>query len=474
MSATVQIQLHCTSQLSMLTVKLLGLLRAEAHYQWFMLKIPWENHQLIMLEKEELPVSWLLALSRHLWLQRHLRYWHTSRCPSTCPPNVWIPWILLLAFPSFGILLIVQAFNHLATFFAALSTLAIFVFFNLFAFSRHRMRHISGVQNPAFAGFFFGSIIQSLLCYFLYLVPRLWSEFIWAFLAVILLIVSVISLWKLFSDPGIINCSRISDVGETLTILDVAKGVISEDDFCWVCEIVMPAFTKHCRLCNACMLGLDHHCLFLTRCVAANNHRSFVLFMIEAMFANLLFARAAVSYLNLQVFIGEVSSLREAMGQDVYVVVLFFINCFGFLYILFLMFFQFKVITDGGTTYYSPDGRALHRTWKDLWKFEAVSWSQRMKIFLQFLLGEYSFYKTKMKEQALRLVWYEWHSPPKRSSIRALLCLDFYSGWLESAKFFLAKLPSSASQPDAKNRERCLGLLQSFALNPGYTSFIQG
>ena len=114
------------------------------------------------------------------------------------------------------------------------------------------------------------------------------------------------------------------------------------------------------------------------------------------------------------------------------------------------------------------------RTWKDLWKFEAVSWSQRMKIFLQFLLGEYSFYKTKMKEQALRLVWYEWLSPPKRSSIRALLYLDFYSGWLESAKFFLAKLPSSASQPDAKNTERFLGLLQSFALNPGYTSFIQG
>ena len=25
------------------------------------------------------------------------------------------------------------------------------------------------------------------------------------------------------------------------------------------------------------------------------------------------------------------------------------------------MFFQFKVITDGGTTYYSPDGRTLHR-----------------------------------------------------------------------------------------------------------------
>ena len=65
---------------------------------------------------------------------------------------------------------------------------------------------------------------------------------------------------------------------------------------------------------------------------------------------------------------------------------------------------EFQVMTD----YFSHNTTTLHssfsRTWKDLWKFEAVSWLQRMKIFLQFLLGEYSFYKKKMKEQAQRLI----------------------------------------------------------------------
>lgn len=341
---------------------------------------------------------------RHLWLQRHLKYWKASRCPPTRPPSAWMPWFMLLLSPSCGILLIVQAFYHLSAFFALFSTVAIIVFSSLWLFSQHRMRHISGLQNPAFSGFFFGLITQSLLCYFLYLVPQLWPEFLWTFLAVILLIFTSISLRKLFSDPGIVKYNRISDTGETLTILDVAKGVISEDDFCWVCEIVMPKLTKHCRLCDACMLSLDHHCLFLTRCVACNNHRSFVLFMIEILLANAFFVRAALSYFNLKVSIGESSSFREAMGQDIYVSVLFVTNCFGFFYVLFLTFFQFKVISDGGTTYYSSDGRAMHRTWKNFRRFTGVPWSQRMKIFSQFLLGEYSFYKKMMKEQAHQLV----------------------------------------------------------------------
>ena len=60
-------------------------------------------------------------------------------------------------------------------------------------------------------------------------------------------------------------------------------------------QIVMPELTKHCRLCEMCLLSLDHHCLFLLRCVARNNHRAFVLFMIEVMLANALFIRGAVS-----------------------------------------------------------------------------------------------------------------------------------------------------------------------------------
>lgn len=341
---------------------------------------------------------------RHLWLQRHLKYWQASRCPRNRPPNAWIPWFLLLLSPSFGILVIALSFHHLSTLFAALVTMGIIVFFNVWSFSRHRLQHISAIPNPALAGFFFGLIIQSLLCYFLYITPQLWPELFWTPLAIVVLIATIITLRNLFSDPGVVTSNRISDTGETMSILDVAKGIVSECNFCTVCEIVMPEFTKHCRLCETCFLSLDHHCLFLLSCVARNNHRAFVFFMFEVMMANVLFVRAAVSYFNLEVFLGEASSFREAMGHDVYVSVLFVINCVGFYYVLFLTWFQFKVITDGGTTYYSPDGRTQHRSWKDIWCFQGISCSRRMKIFLQFLLGEYSFYKNMKKKQAQRLV----------------------------------------------------------------------
>ena len=114
---------------------------------------------------------------RHLWLQRHLKYWQASRCPRSRPPNPWIPWFLLLLSPSFGIFLIALSFRHLSTLFATLATMGIVVFFNVWSFSRHRLQHISAIPNPALAGFFFGLIIQSLLCYFLYIMPHiLWNN----------------------------------------------------------------------------------------------------------------------------------------------------------------------------------------------------------------------------------------------------------------------------------------------------------
>ncbi|RMX42205.1 hypothetical protein pdam_00017324 [Pocillopora damicornis] len=241
---------------------------------------------------------------RHLWLKRHLKYWQASRCPRSRPPNPWMPWFLLLLSPSFGIFLIALSFYQLPVTFAILSTVAIVIFFNIWSFSKHRLQHISAVPSPALAG-------------------------------------------SLYSNPGVVTSNRISDTGESLNILDVAKGVIPESQFCTVCEIVMPEFTKHCKLCEVCIESLDHHCLFLMNCVARNNHRAFVCFMTEIIVANALF-----------VFLGEASSFGEAMSHDVYVSVLFILNCIGLFY---LTFFQFKVITDGGTTYYSSEGGTMHR-----------------------------------------------------------------------------------------------------------------
>ena len=119
----------------------------------------------------------LFCDDRHLWLKRHLKYWQASRCPPTQPPYPWMPWLLLLLSPSFGILLIVEAFNQLSRLFATLATISIIIFFNVCSFSKHRMQHISGLQSPALLGYFFGLIIQSLLWYFIYLTPHiLWNS----------------------------------------------------------------------------------------------------------------------------------------------------------------------------------------------------------------------------------------------------------------------------------------------------------
>lgn len=110
---------------------------------------------------------------RHLWLKRHLKYWQASRCPRSRPPNPWMPWFLLLLSPSFGIFLIALSFYQLPVTFAILSTVAIVIFFNIWSFSKHRLQHISAVPSPALAGFFFGSILQSLFCYFFYIMPHI-------------------------------------------------------------------------------------------------------------------------------------------------------------------------------------------------------------------------------------------------------------------------------------------------------------
>ena len=133
----------------------------------------------------------LMFSCRHLWLQRHLKYWQASRCPRSRPPNPWIPWLLLLLSPSFGIFFIALSFNHLSTLFAALATLGIIVFFNVWSFSKHRLQHISAIPNPALAGFFFGLIIQSLLCYFLYIMPHI----LWKMTVVQVFFLLLLNLW---------------------------------------------------------------------------------------------------------------------------------------------------------------------------------------------------------------------------------------------------------------------------------------
>ncbi|XP_048577886.1 palmitoyltransferase AKR1 isoform X2 [Nematostella vectensis] len=294
----------------------------------------------------------------HKWLTTHLKYWQASRCGGY-RPSPWFPWILLLLCPSLIIYFVIWCLQELEQSTGWLVTVLAIAIFYSWALTAHRMRHISALPSPTFAGLFFGVIIQSLICYYTHIVPAIWPELLWTTMSVLLMLAVVTSLINLFSDPGIVKSPRLKPDGSPYTIIDVAEGKVPVEEFCYHCELVAPIFSKHCRLCNHCVLAIDHHCLFLMCCVGYKNHRAFVVFMSLVLLSQMLFVRAAVTYL-LSVIRTDgsyPSSFKEALGYDVYVSVLLTINVLGFYYVFLLTLYQLKIVSEGATTYYSPDGK---------------------------------------------------------------------------------------------------------------------
>ncbi|XP_031573118.1 palmitoyltransferase AKR1-like [Actinia tenebrosa] len=333
------------------------------------------------------------------WLAKHLRYWQLCRCGGH-KPYPWLSWLSLLISPSIVICLVaflIQNFSQIGW------VLAVFAFllFYLFAFRSHRLRHISALPNPAFAGLFFGVILQSLLCFAFHLAPHLWYELFWNCISVFHLVIVLWTLRELFSDPGVIRSSRLNENGQPYTILDIAKGTLPVEDFCIDCEIVVPTLSKHCKLCNSCVLAIDHHCLFLMWCVGVNNHRAFILFTIEVMIAQALFIRATVSYFNRVIELSvESLSFKDVMGQEIYVSTLFIINCLGLFWVFMLTSYQIKLVSEGATTYYNPDGSPkTHISFKEMCSCGGgMTILQRARNTLWFFVGEFTFYKNKKRE----------------------------------------------------------------------------
>ena len=50
---------------------------------------------------------------------------------------------------------------------------------------------------------------------------------------------------------------------------------------CRKCKGPKPQRAHHCSVCNRCVLKMDHHCPWIMTCVGLNNHRYFVLFLLN-------------------------------------------------------------------------------------------------------------------------------------------------------------------------------------------------
>jgi len=65
---------------------------------------------------------------------------------------------------------------------------------------------------------------------------------------------------------------------------------------CTTCRVARTPRSKHCRECQRCIHRFDHHCSWIGACVALRNHRTFVLFLVAAILALVVFFAFALAY----------------------------------------------------------------------------------------------------------------------------------------------------------------------------------
>ncbi|KAK7203679.1 palmitoyltransferase erf2 [Myxozyma melibiosi] len=146
------------------------------------------------------------------------------------------------------------------------------------------------------------AIVVPVGLYFGFCAPRIWHRLSPAIpiLVAYLLVLSLSSLFKLTSDPGVlprgIHAEDEHPASEQETVVYIpyrtndplAPTIDLAVKYCTVCNIWRPARASHCRTCDCCIDRLDHHCKWLNVCVGARNYRYFFTFIASSSILALL------------------------------------------------------------------------------------------------------------------------------------------------------------------------------------------
>lgn len=90
-------------------------------------------------------------------------------------------------------------------------------------------------------------------------------------------------------DPGFVP--KLNGIAEQRAVIDdlLKDWKYDEANFCTTCMIRTPLRSKHCRRCQRCVAKHDHHCPWVYNCVGVNNHRHFVLYLVNLIFGILFY-----------------------------------------------------------------------------------------------------------------------------------------------------------------------------------------
>ncbi|KIK60359.1 hypothetical protein GYMLUDRAFT_43659 [Collybiopsis luxurians FD-317 M1] len=147
-------------------------------------------------------------------------------------------------------------------------------------------------ESPFFAGIIFASLLIVVWCYATILTnvhdhPSAHLVFI------VSASLCLYNFWRAVClDPGFVPNRLLNDVEDL-----ASEGRLNGQTFCVSCMARKPLRSKHCRICNKCTARHDHHCPWIWNCVGSNNHRQFVLFLL-----NLVIGIISFLYLTYQYF----------------------------------------------------------------------------------------------------------------------------------------------------------------------------
>ncbi|KAJ3986388.1 ankyrin [Lentinula detonsa] len=147
-------------------------------------------------------------------------------------------------------------------------------------------------QSPFFAGIIFASLLIVVWCWATTL-TNVHDHPTAHLIFIVSASLCLYNFWRAVClDPGHVP-NRLLDSVETLA----SEGRLNGQTFCVSCMARKPLRSKHCRICNRCTARHDHHCPWIWNCVGANNHRQFVLFLL-----NLVIGIVTFIYLTYQYF----------------------------------------------------------------------------------------------------------------------------------------------------------------------------
>ncbi|KAL2181173.1 uncharacterized protein P884DRAFT_213860 [Thermothelomyces heterothallicus CBS 202.75] len=158
-------------------------------------------------------------------------------------------------------------------------------------------------------------------------------------------------------DPGFVP--KLNGIAEQKAVIDelISQWKYDEGHFCVTCMIRTPLRSKHCRRCQRCVAKHDHHCPWVYNCIGVNNHRHFIIYLVNLTLGVLVYDVLVARYFSaLTPMASEecnvlAPNLCRVINADAYTLLLAVWASLQLTWVSMLLFVQFLQVSRGMTTY---------------------------------------------------------------------------------------------------------------------------